>query len=286
MVWLPRWGCDGMITSAQKLLMARAGAVPVDRSWDIAYASYSGVSFDVSAQETSDAGVSFKPDGTKMYVVGRGSDAVSEYSLSTSWDVSTASYSQQFSVAAQENSPYNLFFKPDGTKMYVVGSTGDDVNEYDLSTAWDVSTSSFVQSFSVSAQETIPACVFFKPDGTKMYVAGLLNDVVSEYDLSVAWDVSTATHNQDFSVASQEGNANGLSFKPDGTKMYVSGKAKDNVNEYDLSTAWDVSTASFTQSFSLSDTLSYSVGLFFRDDGLKFFVMFPGPRTVYAYDIG
>ena len=25
MVWLPRWGCDGMITSSQKLLMARAG---------------------------------------------------------------------------------------------------------------------------------------------------------------------------------------------------------------------------------------------------------------------
>jgi len=25
LVWLPRWGCDGMITSAQKLLMARAG---------------------------------------------------------------------------------------------------------------------------------------------------------------------------------------------------------------------------------------------------------------------
>ena len=30
MVWLPRWGCDGMITSAQKLLMARAGVKPAN----------------------------------------------------------------------------------------------------------------------------------------------------------------------------------------------------------------------------------------------------------------
>lgn len=28
MVWLPRWGCDGMIGSSKKLLMARAGVVP------------------------------------------------------------------------------------------------------------------------------------------------------------------------------------------------------------------------------------------------------------------
>ena len=63
-------------------------------------------------------------------------------------------------------------FKPDGTKMYVTGSTGDDVNEYDLSTPWDVSTASYNQNFSVAAQETTPTAVRFKPDGTKMYVTG------------------------------------------------------------------------------------------------------------------
>ena len=30
MVWLPRWGCDGMITSAQKMMMARAGVKPAN----------------------------------------------------------------------------------------------------------------------------------------------------------------------------------------------------------------------------------------------------------------
>jgi len=65
----------------------------------------------------------------------------------------------RFSVAAQETNPSGMFFKPDGTKMYVIGFTGDDVNEYDLSTAWDITTASYLQNFSVAAQEQIhPAC--------------------------------------------------------------------------------------------------------------------------------
>jgi DNA-binding beta-propeller fold protein YncE len=103
---------------------------------------------------------------------------VNEYDLSSAWDVSTASYLQNFSVASQETAPSGLFFKPDGTKMYVIGLFQDSVYEYDLSSAWDVSTASFTYPttnyFSVAAQETIPQGVFFKPDGTKMYVIGML----------------------------------------------------------------------------------------------------------------
>jgi hypothetical protein len=92
-----------------------------------------------------------------MYVIGNSGDDVNEYDLSTAWDITTASYLQNFSVATQETNPQGLFFKPDGTKMYVIGSSGDDVNEYDLSTAWDISTASYLQNFSV-------ACSGFNPN--------------------------------------------------------------------------------------------------------------------------
>mgnify|MGYP006999481347 CR=1 FL=1 len=43
MVWLPRWGCDGMIGSAQKLLMARAGvSVAAGGGGDITFVSGTG----------------------------------------------------------------------------------------------------------------------------------------------------------------------------------------------------------------------------------------------------
>ena len=251
--------------------------------WSLGSASYDGVSFSVAAQESNPRNISFKPDGTKMYMVGQNGDDVNEYDLSTAWDISTASYLQNFSVALQETGPVGLFFKPDGTKMYICGTVGDDVNEYDLSTAWDISTASFLQLFSVSAQDTIPMGLFFKSDGTKMYVAGDAGNDINEYDLSTAWDISTASYLQNFSVASQETLLGGLSFKDDGTKMYVVGYSNGNVNEYNLSTAWDISTATFSQSFYVGGQQAVAIGLFFKPDGTQMFISGQTPTSIFSY---
>ncbi|SVB24087.1 uncharacterized protein METZ01_LOCUS176941, partial [marine metagenome] len=77
-----------------------------------------------------------------------------------------------FSVSVQSHWPTGLAFSSDGTKMFVVGNAGDDVNEYTLTTGFDVSTASFVDSFSVSSQETTPTGLAFSSDGTKMFVVG------------------------------------------------------------------------------------------------------------------
>jgi hypothetical protein len=64
---------------------------------------------------------------------------------------------RSFSVAAQDTVPTGIAFNTDGTKMFVVGYVRSmTLNEYDLSTGFDVSTASYVQNFSVSAQDTAP----------------------------------------------------------------------------------------------------------------------------------
>ena len=213
------------------------GPGPSPGGWDISTAVYNGTPinrFSVAAQDTFPNGLFFKPDGIKMYVVGFTDQDVNEYDLSVAWDISSAVFLQSKSVAAQETSPTGVFFKPDGTKMYVVGASGDDVNEYDLSVAWDVTTAVFSQTFSVAAQDTTPTGLFFKPNGTKMYVVGIISDNVNEYDLSVAWDISSAVFLQTFSVAAQDILPQSVFFKPDGTKMYVIGATGDAVWSYDL----------------------------------------------------
>jgi len=254
----------------------------------VAYTVYANNSFSVAAEETAPTGVFFKPDGAKMYITGIIGVDINEYDLGTPWDVSTASYLQNFSVSAQESSPSDLFFKPDGTKLYMVGTSGDAIYEYDLGTPWDVSTAVYLQNFSVSSQNTVPAGISFKPDGTKIYMVGSSpSQSVYEYNLSSAWDISTSSYAQAFSVSSQESFPRGVAFKPDGTKMYVNGQTGDDVNEYSLSTPWDISTATFTVatfSFSAQGATS-NQGVYFKPDGLSFFIIDSTLDSVLQYDI-
>ena len=255
--------------------------------YDLANASYDSVSFSVGTEESSPRGLFFKPDGTVVYIIGASGDEVNEYSLSSAWDVSTATYVQNLSVSASDANPQDFFFKPEGLKMYIVGSSGDAVYEYDLSTAWDISTASYLQNFSVAAQESVPTGLFFKPDGTKMYVSGFLGQDINEYDLSTAWDVSSASYVQNFSVSSQDTAPESLFFNPDGTKMWVAGNTNDSVYQYDLSTAWDVSSASYsTVSFSVASQETDFRGLSFKSDGSKMYVVGTGNDTIYQYSTG
>lgn len=241
------------------------------------------VQFSVLSQTTTPTSLSFKDDGTKMYVLG--TSAVYEYSLSSAWNINTASYVQSFSTSSQGTAAYGLFFKQDGTKMYVVTSTNDNVNEYSLSTAWNISTASYVQNKNVTDQDTTPAGLFFKSDGTKMYVVGTVGDDINEYDLSVAWDVSTATYLQNFSVASQDGAPWGLFFKTDGTKMYITGVNSDAVLEYSLSSAWNVSTASYVRALNVSSQEVSPYGVFFKSDGTKLYVTGDNSDAVNSYPL-
>ena len=257
--------------------------VNVASGYDLANASYDNVSFSVLSQDNSPSGIFFKPDGQTVYICGYQNASVYEYSLSSAWDISTMSYVGSFSLSSQETTPTDLFFKSDGLKMYLIGNTNDSVYEYNLSTAWDISTASYSQSFSVLTQEASSQGLFFKADGTKMYVTGSSSDSIHEYGLSSAWDISTASLSHSLSVAAQDIGPLGLFFNPDGTKLYFSGFGGDDVNEYDLSTAWDISTASYVRNFFVGSQDTVPTGVTFKSDGTKMYIMGIQSDAVYQY---
>ena len=88
-------------------------------------------SFDVTGQTPSPTDILFKSDGTKLYVIGSVNNTVYQYSLSTTWDISTASYdSVSFSVATQVSNARGMYFKTDGSRLYVMGLVTDKVFQY------------------------------------------------------------------------------------------------------------------------------------------------------------
>jgi hypothetical protein len=213
--------------------------------------NYSGLSKSITAEETAPTGLFISPDGLNMYVNGTTGDDVNQYTLSTAFNVSTASFVRLFSTSAQDSAPNDIFFKPDGLSMFILGQTNDTVFQYTLTSAFDISTATYASlSFSVTSQESTPTGLWFKPDGTVMYVIGSTADTVFQYTLGTAWNVSTASYASiSFSVATQESAPVQVNLSADGTKMWITGSTGDDINEYTLGTAWNVSTATFVNNF-------------------------------------
>lgn len=301
--------------------------------WDVSTATFIQA---VAAGDATPEGVSFKPDGTRMYVVGSSGDTVREFTLSGAWDVSTAVFTQSFSVAAQTLVPADLYFREDGTRMYVMDRASDGVRAYQLSVAWDVSTASYIEPTSgyllVNAQENQPQSVFFRPDGRYLYVAGISNSIYL-YSLSVSWDLSTASYlgvvfttGADLSgaffkpdgtemflvvgfntlaryvlsppwdgtvtfigqnnLSLGDDSTNGVYIKPDGTKVYTVGSIAGFVREFDLSTPWDVTTMSLGPTLNVAGQDAVPTDIFFRPNGTKMYITGSAGSAIYEYALG
>lgn len=257
--------------------------------WSLSAASYDSVLKSVTAQNTAIRAVHFKPDGTKMYVFGQtGGRVVYQYTLSTPWVVSSATYdSVSFSVATQDAAARNITFSADGTKMYMSGDTGK-VWQYTLSAAWNLATASYAsKNLDLTANGTQPYGIAFSADGSKFYNCESSTDTVYQWTLSTAWDVSTGTYaSLSKSVTTEDTNPRSIVFKSDGTKMFMAGDDNNSIRQYALSTAWNISTASLEASFGVGTQDGNPIGLFIKPNGAKMYVAGLATATVYQYTLG
>jgi len=96
--------------------------------------SYDSVSFSVASQDTQPQSIVFNNDGTKLFMVGVGSDTIYQYSLPTPFILTGMSYdSVSFSVSGQEATPTGIVFNNDGTKLFMVGVGSDTIYQYSTS---------------------------------------------------------------------------------------------------------------------------------------------------------
>ena len=100
--------------------------------------------------------------------------------------MSTIDTVKSYSVAGQETTPYGLALNSDGTKMYVLGSVGDDVNEYALSTAYDVSSATYTSATAIPGKIPTPVGL--------LLITGFsdLVSVIDNVDLIIDYDLNSA----------------------------------------------------------------------------------------------
>jgi len=203
--------------------------------WDVTSLSLT-YELDVSADFNYTTGVEFKPDGTRMYVSGGAgvNYKIISYSLSTSWDLSTASKLNEITLAT----PGGLRFKDDGSRLFVLDfSDPDIINEYSLGTNWDISTINVtpVNTFNVTSPtgDNDILGFGFNSDGTKLFATSEGSSSIYEFDLD-AWDISTASFVKSFFVGDRLSSPSDVFIRSDREKLIVSGGSIDKVFEYNL----------------------------------------------------
>jgi len=144
------WGVDFDNTGAKMYVIGSGGSVfqyTLSTPWDVSTASYASKTLDTTTQTSDTTSVAISSDGLSLFVVSNGNDTVFKYTLSTAFDLSTASYSSEsLNVSSQENVPYGVAVKVDGSKLYVTGTQNDSVQQYSTSTSLTAGQSYFVQT--------------------------------------------------------------------------------------------------------------------------------------------
>ena len=259
--------------------------------WNLLTATYDNKSKYVRDEENTPYSMRFSSDGTKMYIVGTTSGTVYQYTLGTAWDISTVVYSgKSFLVYNECSFPYGMAFSSGGTKMYILDGYYKKIYQYTLGTAWDISTANYDnKSIIVNDAGTYPFDIYIKSDGAKLYIVGNRNKTVYQYTLGTPYNISTASYDTKFIYTGAEDSyPYDLSFKSDGTQIFIIGSENDSVYHYNIATAWDISTATYDDvSFALSgQSITNPRCIFFKPDGTKMYILNYANYTIYQYSLG
>ncbi len=189
--------------------------------------------------------VVFNNDGTKMFIVNHGNQKEIDYwSLTTAFDISTATHDGAFSISGQEARANSVAFNNDGTRMFVVGAgnmSQHRIHEYSLDTPYDLSsTVTHLNTEDLSSSHNYLDGITFNYNGTKMFIINSNQDRISQFKLTTPYDASTLSLEGNFDVSSHDIQPREMAFSNDGSKMFFIGDKNDKVFEFNLSCNWSV----------------------------------------------
>ncbi len=206
-----------------------------------------------SNSSTQATQVVFNNDGTKMFIVNHaGRKKVDYYSLSTAFDVSTATFDGEYSISGQEQRANSIAFNNDGTRMFIAGVGNDSqvrIHEYSLSTGFDLSsTVTHLNTEDLISFQSHIDGVTFNYDGTKMYTITTMSeaqDLMYQFKLTTPYDVSTLSLEGTYTVSSVSVSSREVVFSNDGSKMFIIDDDPDDlvnnkVHEFNLSCNWSI----------------------------------------------
>ena len=240
------------------------------------------------SNEITPTSVKFSFDGKTMFHVGVNAETLRQYSLSTAFDLSTASEEtgKRKVLTDVQGAAQDIAFNSDGTILFIIGTEAlkDGIHQWNLSTPYDIGdiTVSDGVFTAISISGVDPRGFKFSNDGKKLFVVDQQsNGKVYEFKLSTAYNLSGMVRTNTLSLGITVGRRQGIDFSSDGYKMFITNsathpslpeKSKNFIREYSLSSPFNITNPTNNGDFQPNYTPLFKLtGLTFNNDGSKMF---------------
>lgn len=149
------------------------------------------------------------------------------------------------SQSISDSNPQDMRWLPDGLRYWQVDASGDDIREYNVSTAYDLSsTVTAGDILDVSGEDITMTGLAWNPDGTEFSTCGYNDRQIYHYKITgSAWDLSTASAS--YASPAFTYRLYAIEWNNDGTIFWLNENA-DRIKSYSVSTPYDVSTYNST----------------------------------------
>ena len=260
---------------------------------------WTGVTFDVTALDSTPSRMDITSDGTKILVYGTGNDRTYQLDLSTPFDLSTAVNNGVKSEQIAQS--YEMFISDDGN--FVSGRLySDTIFTYKIDGTADVTyptvttPSGYISDWNFdfdyiidqnknhTSAGTYDHILFISNDGSKLYQSNGSTKIIYQYDLSIAYDVTSKSNNPVSTVTlnNLSNNVECMWISSDGVNMYI-GDLSNRLYHYTLGTPSDLSTAVYTAVNTSVNTITHLRNIEFNPDGIGFNLYYETGQVVRQY---
>ena len=215
--------------------------------------------------------------GDYIYVLD--SNIIYRFTMETAHESKTANIGT-FLVSGQDTAHKGLRFSSDGTKMFTVGDTNDDIFRYDLTKAWVASSATYISTSAITI-ETSTLGFDINNDGTKYYAVGAL-EIVRQYIPSIAFGTTLSTSTTKDIEWIMTNDAESIKFSNDGLRVFIADATR--IYQFDLDAAFNIASLN-TRYYNagLEDTSPQA--MFINPAGTRMIVSGAGSDVIRTYTL-
>jgi hypothetical protein len=259
-------------------------------AYDIEKATYDNVVLDVGEYTQDTRYLEFKPDGTRMYVVGRTTMNIAEFNLGTPWDISTAEFVREFDLSGELGTkvasprPQGLFInKTNGQDMIVVNRL--EIFQYRMSEPWNITTAEVTGHVDMRVPTSRIQGITVSPDGLNLYIDDRENGYVFQFEMNMIWNIETLTFRNIIDFKEEHRDTRGNDISSDGKRLFVIDRTRRQILYFDLQEPWNIRNAEYKGFFWVARQTPEPVSVRWNPEGNRFFVVCARNDRIFQYSI-